>query len=219
MEKFLTEAKQFCKSEKGSALLEASFLYPAILIVTVSMVLFTIVVYQQSLVHYQARRAADKLAYVWNYNSDAQKVDNGQFVHYTSESDGGDGLYWRLHGNNILQQVGINFNKSGGVVAKKTQFANDKYKKSNVTIEVEFENKLLSRNQVKVTATSGFKMPSFLKNAFGIKRDFTAVAYADVVDTVENMRDLKFIAYVTGEIKQKLDQNGMFSKVLGFLGF
>ncbi|MGX7417488.1 TadE/TadG family type IV pilus assembly protein [Carnobacterium gallinarum] len=220
MEEYIVEIKRFLKSEKGSALLEASFLYPAILIITVAMLLFTIVVYQQSLVHYQARKVADKVAYVWNYNSDSQEIgkNNGLFEKYTSQ-DHGDGLYWRLHGNNVLQQFGINFGNGSGVVGTKESLAKTKYKSTNVELDIKFENNLLGRNQIKVTAKSGFKMPSLLKKGFGIDKDVEAVAYADVTDTVESIRDLRFMAYVVGELKNTLEKDGKLASILSKLGF
>ncbi|QGS68926.1 hypothetical protein CV093_12355 [Oceanobacillus sp. 143] len=99
------------KDDDGAFTIEASLVFPILLMLTLSFILFAIVIYQQSVLHYSANTVAERVAFVWD-NSD-KDIDTGAFDKYTT-FDGGDGLYWRLTNDQYLSQFGIDIFSSGG---------------------------------------------------------------------------------------------------------
>lgn len=86
-----------------------------LLIITLSLIFFSLVIYYKSVLQYDANRIADQVAFSWSNSSSDLKT--GEFDTYTTDLD--DGLYWRLTGNNFLSQFGLTMFGDSGLVQKK----------------------------------------------------------------------------------------------------
>lgn len=105
----------FFKDDKGSFTIEASLIFPMLLIITLSLIFFSLVIYYKSVLQYDANRIADQVAFSWNNSS--KDLQTGEFNTYTTDLN--DGLYWRLTGNNFLSQFGLTMFGDSSLVQKK----------------------------------------------------------------------------------------------------
>lgn len=191
--------KSFLKDDRGSFTIEASFVFPSLLIFTLLGVFFCIIIFQLGTANYVAQKAAAQTAYTWN-NSHKDLV-TGEFgkEYYSGLDTGGDGLYWRLTDNNILSIFGIGGSFSGegeSLTGKKTGKAEDKYNGS-ITVDVSYKNKLIY-SEVEATAESALYLPSFMISMIGsgtVKATSTHV----VTDTPELVRTFNFTKYIWNE--------------------
>ncbi|HET7627422.1 MAG TPA: TadE/TadG family type IV pilus assembly protein [Bacillales bacterium] len=177
------------KNESGSFTLEASLIFPILLILTVSLVFFSLIVYEQVVLHQRAQVIADRMAFSWN-NSLAD-LEDGSFGRneYTTDVKNGDGLYWRVTSNQFLSKFGLNLDAGSGegLVAKKMDRVNRWKLSGGAKIEkINFDNNLLGGN-ITVTLSSPLQIPDSLKKMFGIK-NIEATAKADVSEPVEFIR-------------------------------
>ena len=86
--------------------LEASLVFPAILICTVTLLFVGMYAYQHVYMGQLARSAAEKLAFTWNNSH--KDVTTGSFNPQET-----DGLYWRLTQDNVSDLFGL-LSGSGG---------------------------------------------------------------------------------------------------------
>ncbi|SPC41728.1 hypothetical protein CDIMF43_70003 [Carnobacterium divergens] len=221
--------KKFLKSERGNATLEAAYLYPSLLMMTIFLLFFTIVVYQKALVNFQARKAADQIAYIWNNNSDNLNNTtpnfNGDFKYYSTDTPNGDGLYWKVFQNNALKKYSLDFFKSDSTLVSEKEAAAQVHfqTKSVVDLKVEYQNALVSKysnevlatESIQVTATSGFKIPSVLKQFTWLNKKISATATAEIYDPVENIRTVKSLLFITGKLAEKVKFLKDIIKLLG----
>ncbi|SDZ18181.1 Flp pilus assembly protein TadG [Evansella caseinilytica] len=195
-----TEKKRlqtFGKSQEGSFTLEASMLFPVILIITIALIAFSLVIYQKSVMQFQANRIADQVAYVWNNSS--KDLETGAFSAYTTEN--GDGLYWRLTGNNFMQQFGLPGVGNSSLVNEKTrqQEVNSRMT-SPGNVSVNFTNGLLG-NEVEVVIRQELRLPSALTDLFGTDY-LVARSVRTVTEPVEFIRNVHFAMYFYGQISR-----------------
>lgn len=215
--KFCNKIRQFHKDEKGSAIMEATFLYPSILIMAMVLLFMTIVVYQKAVVSYVAHTAADGIAHTWlNDTSNLGDDDgyNGKVTTYNT--NGEDGLYWKLFEDNIITREIFNVRsvESSGATGSKLREGETYYSaKYNTTIKAELLTDGSCR--IKVTATSPFKIPDILKN-FNIESDVKAIAYAKWSDPVEGIRNVRVAIFAVDELRKKFKE---LDKVLEKIGF
>ncbi len=194
--------RQFKESEKGSFTIEASLVFPILLMLTLCFIFFALVMYQQSALHYSANSVAEKLAFVWN-NSD-KDINTGEFDKYTS-FDGGDGLYWRVTDDQFLSQFGIDFFSNGGasipigsggggdLPQKKLGRVSSGILPAGATGEVRYENNLTG-SQIVVHLNSPLNFPSYVTNLFGIDQIEVEVSQS-VVDPTEFIRTTDLVMY------------------------
>ncbi|ASK62847.1 hypothetical protein CFK37_12160 [Virgibacillus phasianinus] len=187
--------KSFCKDDRGSFTIEASFVFPSLLLFTLLGVFFCIIIFQIGTANYVAQKAAAQTAYVWdNSNKD---LETGEFAkkYYAGLDTGGDGLYWRITDNGILGIFGI----SGGLFpgkslsGEKIENAEAAYNGS-ISVELTYNNKLVY-SEVEAEASSSLYIPAFVTKLLGsnvVKAKSTHV----VTETPELIRTFNFAKYM-----------------------
>lgn len=111
----LTNSGKRWRCEEGAFTIEASILFPILLIITMLLIFFSLVIYQKALLHQRASVIASQVAYVWDNSKKDIKTGEFGIKEYTT-SAGGDGLYWRLTDDMFLSQfVNIFGNSSASV--------------------------------------------------------------------------------------------------------
>jgi len=216
MGKVRNKIRQFHKDEKGSAIMEAAFLYPSILIMAMVLLFMTIVVYQKAVVSYVAHTAADGIAHTWLNDAGNIGNDDGYSGKVTTyNTNGEDGLYWKLFEDNIITREIFNVKSAGssGATGSKLQKGDTYYSaKYNTTIKAELLTDGSSR--IKVTATSPFKIPDILKS-FNIDSDVKAIAYAKWSDPVEGIRNVRVAMFVVDELRNQFKNLDKILKKIG----
>ncbi|TMV50259.1 hypothetical protein FE783_11950 [Paenibacillus mesophilus] len=87
-------AVRFARSEIGSYTLESSLIYPTIIIALVSIVFFSMFVYEQASLYYTAATTAERSAFTWD--NSAKDWTTGHVLPGRN-----DGLYWRTGSDGI----------------------------------------------------------------------------------------------------------------------
>ncbi|MEK3908757.1 MULTISPECIES: TadE/TadG family type IV pilus assembly protein [Oceanobacillus] len=215
MKKYLKRIK---KDEHGAFTIEASVIFPILLLLTLSFIFFALVIYQQSVLHYSANTVAERLAFVWD-NSD-KDIDTGEFDKYTT-FPGGDGLYWRLTSDQYLSQFGIDiFSKGnatvqigsgggGSLPQQKLGRATTDILPPGATGEVQYNNGLAG-SEIVVKLRSPLNLPSSLSSLFGIN-EIEAEASHVVTEPTEFIRTTDLVMYA---VKSIADYSGYITKFI-----
>ncbi|RDW21717.1 TadE/TadG family type IV pilus assembly protein [Oceanobacillus chungangensis] len=177
------------RDEEGAFTIEATMLFPIILIIVLLFVFFTLVIYEKVTIHYEANAIASAMAYSWN-NSSAD-VDTGEFPMTEYTTMNGDGLYWRLTGNNFLNKFGLG---SGGndLVGKKTG------RISGYDAEINLNQSFLI-SEIEVKIDKQLALPSSVVEIFG-GNTLTATAKQPITEPAELIRNTDFVIYGTEKI-------------------
>lgn len=198
--------KKFFRKEEGVFTLEASILFPIILMITMTFIFFSLVMFQKATLHHSANMVAERLAFVWD-NSD--KDINGAFDKYTTSND--DGLYWRVTDNQYLSKFGLDFFSSGdeatvsigsggdgSLPQKKLARESENALPPGATGEVKYENGVLG-SQIVVTMKSPLHLPSFVQDVIGLDRISVSVSH-NVVEPPEFIRTTDLVMYIAEKI-------------------
>lgn len=188
------------KNESGSFTLEASLLFPIILILTICLIYFSLVIYEKVALHQRAQLIADRMAYVWG-NSTKDPV-TGAFTMYTSDPRSPDGLYWQLFEDNFLSKFGLDFGRRSGNIAigshsggslpdRKLSRAPASWLPAGASGHVKFENDLTG-GKIEVELKQPLSLPDSVEMIFGINRISTQ-ASASINDPVEFIRDTDLV--------------------------
>lgn len=180
---------RFTRNEEGSFTLEASLVFPVVLICTLSLLFVGMYAYQQVYVKQLARSTAEKLAFTWT-NSHKDLV-TGSFNPLES-----DGLYWRLTQDNATDLFGMQLGGGEANIVLPTTIASGLVEKKlakgsgllpkGVTGTAAYTNYLLD-HQVKVAINKSFLMPTVLQKLVNSSQT-KGQAVAHVVDSVELIR-------------------------------
>lgn len=190
------EIKKLKKSEAGNFTLEASLLFPIILMLTISLVFFSLIIYEKVVIHHRAQLIADRMAYVWN-NSSRDPV-TGAFSVYTSDTSSDDGLYWRLFGNNFLSKFGLHFGGSDALINKKISRAQKRWLPKNSEEQIQFKN-TVAGGYIKVRIKEPLHLPSSIEKLFGIHHVETT-AKSSINDPVEFIRNTDFVYHYAQQL-------------------
>ncbi|WP_156411118.1 TadE/TadG family type IV pilus assembly protein [Paenibacillus sp. Soil787] len=181
--------RSFRVSEEGSFTLEASLVFPLILICTVTLLFVGMYAYQSVFVQQLARTTAERLAFTWN-NSHKDLV-TGNF-----NPNDTDGLYWRLTHDNVSDLFGMlsgsgttevkipSSNNSGHVENKLTK--SSALLPHGVTGSAKYANYLFD-HQIEVKLKNSFLMPDLFKRWLDSEQT-TGRAVSHVVEPVELIR-------------------------------
>lgn len=176
--------KRFLRKEDGSFTLEATLIFPILITLVLLFIFFSLVIYEKVTLHYKANQIASQLAHSWsNSSQDIKTGATGKEVYVTGN---GDGLYWRLTGNNILSNFGLNVADSG-LVEKKIAKAGD------YAADVTFEKGLFSE-KINVTLEKKLALPDYVTGILGIDKIEVKASYP-IIEQVERIRDTDFMLY------------------------
>lgn len=176
--------KKIHKEEKGSFTLEASLLFPILIILVLLFIFFSLVMYEKVTLQYKANQVASQLAHSWS--SSTQDLKTGAMGESDYVTNNSDGLYWRLTGNNFLAKVGVDIGDNGLVGSKISRAGSYA---ENVT----YENGLFGQKII-VTLEKQLSLPQFVTSLFGIDKLETTVSYP-VIEQVEMIRNTDLMLY------------------------
>ncbi|WP_062354543.1 TadE/TadG family type IV pilus assembly protein [Bacillus kwashiorkori] len=181
---------KFKRDERGAFTLEASILFPMILIMSFCLIFFLIVLYQKVTTHHMATMIAEHISFTWS-NSE-KDIESGDFEYYTSDPEHPDGLYWYLTGNSALHEFQISLGPDNILTNKKINRING-WKNFGSEVEVEFENNILG-TKIHVMVKDKIHAPKFLANMMGMETMQARVTEQINVPT-EFIRVVDFTAY------------------------
>ncbi|MFC5453068.1 hypothetical protein [Paenibacillus aestuarii] len=187
--------------------MEASLIFPAILVCTITLLFIGMYVYQKVYVEQMARTTAERLAYTWD-NSHKDVVTG----HFNPKER--DGLYWRLAQDSMSDLFGMLFTKGStevnvpsagsegmGLVESKLARSRE-ILPSGINGVVRYSNYLLVR-KIEVNLHKPFLFPTFALKLFdsGVT---TGQSIAYVVDPVELIRITDITRTYMKEIKGRI---------------
>lgn len=181
------------REEKGSFTIEATMLFPILLILVLCFIFFSLVIYEKVTSQYQANAIASAMAYSWN-NSSAD-VSTGEFGMTEHTTMNGDGLYWRLTGNNFLDKFGL-----GGIVPGNDLVSAKTSRINGYDATIEFHNNFLIP-EVEVKISRSLALPASVANIFGIS-EIEAVASHPISEPAEVIRTTDFAIYGTEKLME-----------------
>ncbi|MBD0379384.1 TadE family protein [Paenibacillus sedimenti] len=171
--------------------MEASLVFPIILLCTVTLLFVGMYVYQKVFVHQVAQTTAERLAFTWD-NSHKDLV-TGNFN--PSETDG---LYWRLTQNSVTDLFGKLFSRDSSEVAIPSSNTGNsgqvekKLANSSATLPkgmtgtAKYSNYILD-HRIEIQINKPFLMPPFIRKWFDPQRA-QGRATSHVVEPVELIR-------------------------------
>ncbi|MFD2046160.1 TadE/TadG family type IV pilus assembly protein [Ornithinibacillus salinisoli] len=176
--------KQFRMDNQGSFTLEATLIFPILLILVLLFVFFSLVIYEKVTLQYKANQIATRMAHTWS--SSTMNIETGELNESDYVINNGDGLYWRITSNNGFNKFGLNLSDNGVVSKKKDrvgQYA------ANVT----FDNGLFVQ-EIVVSLDKNLALPSVIADILGVNK-VGATAKHPVVDQTEVIRNTDFMIY------------------------
>jgi TadE-like protein len=182
---------RFRKENEGSFTLEASIIFPILLIIVLLFVFFSLVIYEKVTLQYKANQIASRMAQTWG--SSTMNIQTGELGQSDYVINNGDGLYWRITSNNGFNKFGLNLSDSG-VVTKKKQRVGE------YAGNVSFENGLFVQ-EIVVSLDKDLALPDVIADIFGINK-VGATARHPVVDQTEIIRNTDFILYGFGKFQE-----------------
>lgn len=196
--------------DRGSFSVEASVVFPVVLLASLALIFFSLYIYEKGLLYHVAAVTADRAAYTWD-NTHKDPV-TGAFS--ASEQDG---LYWRTFEDNVS---GIfSFFTGDGVVgiqlpedAGRTDLDTPRKKLMNAAsllppvekAELTYAHGFFDR-VIRVRLENPFRMPDFLRQWLYADR-VREQAEARAVDPVEFIRLIDFTKLYAGEFKGRISK-------------
>lgn len=170
------------RNEDGNFTMEATLIFPILLILVLLFIFFSLVIYEKVSLQYKANQIASRLAYTWT--SSTMNYVTGEMTEedYTTVNE--DGLYWRLTSNNFLGNFGLG---DSGTVQKKIARAGE------INGEIDFRNGYFVQ-EIEVSLDKQLSLPPYVANLFGINK-VAATARHPVVEPVEIIRNTDFMIY------------------------
>ncbi|TQS74631.1 hypothetical protein DX933_11895 [Ornithinibacillus gellani] len=185
------DVHNFGKEEKGSFTIEATLLFPILLILVLLFVFFSLVVYEKVTLQYKANQLASQMAQSWESSTmDMSTRELGESDYVTFN---GDGLYWRITSNNGFNKFGLNLSDNG-VVSKKKARAGEYA--GNIT----FDNGLFLQ-KINVSLNKQLALPEVISDMLGVSQ-VGATASHPIVDQTEMIRNTDFMIFGFKKFKE-----------------
>jgi hypothetical protein len=199
--RLIASLKNLKSSDKGSFTIEASLVFPIILMLTIFMQFFSVYVYQKVILYNQASFIAQRAAHSWD-NSYKDPVTGG----FKDGKVQYDGLYWRITSDNMFDFMGLITGESPGEVTVKFETDDNKNLKrpdpnfklnnafksrfekvgENLDGQITYTNNLIDR-KITVTLNNPIQLP------FWGNRLMSATVTTRVTDPAEFMRTFNLI--------------------------
>jgi Flp pilus assembly protein TadG len=192
---------------KGSATLEATIIFPVIMVMLFGIIFFAMYIYQRFVVIDAAVYTAKERAATWDNSK--KNLETGS----SPEIANSDGLYWRItsdfSGADLVDQKNSQGDSKIKEILLYGVFRN---KKPNQT-DVNYSNSVLRRT-VSVGARQNVVLPDWIAGSTG-GLEISGEAAADVAEPVELIRNFNLGPQVIGEIISSLKTMGQGSGVQG----
>lgn len=186
-----------CVDEQGSFTLEASLVFPIILIVTMALIFFGVYIYMNVYCYGMAQLATERAAFTWN-NSHRDPVTGTMDMNLINQTGiYNDGLYWRTLRDGV-------FGLSGS-------FTDQKINKAITTVHYNatsygrYENFIFTRT-VRVGMYKNVPTPVLFPNMYGPNGRAQADAKTTVTDPAEFMRTFDLCYYYLPSMKDELSE-------------
>ncbi|MBE0335230.1 MULTISPECIES: TadE family protein [Paenibacillus] len=189
--------RNLAHKEEGSFSLEASLVFPILLLVIFVMLFFCLYIYQKSILVQVASTASERAAYSWD--NSFKEPRTGAFTQGQRDS-----LYWRLKDDAMLgalfgwaganNQVSVQVPGGGGggdLPAQKLSHA-ESGMPAGMQGQMTYENSLISR-KVTTELNKIVKVP--LLNQFLDQTDLQGTMSSGVVEPVEWIRTVELVRY------------------------
>jgi hypothetical protein len=212
---FRSRVKDLHKNMSGAFTLEATLIFPSIMIIMICLIITSLAVYEKVVLVQRAQVIADRIAYTWD--NSLKDASTGEFaVNEYTTSDGGDGLYWRMTDDDFLSQFVSGFRRSGttsieigsehggsGPEAKLSRITSNALPR-DATGTVEFENKITGR-VITVKLERELSFPEWVTNITGTDR-VSASSSSVVTEPVEFMRTTDLLISYYEKLKENTDK-------------
>ncbi|WP_284139668.1 MULTISPECIES: TadE/TadG family type IV pilus assembly protein [unclassified Virgibacillus] len=181
----------FKKEDDGSFSLEATIIFPILLILILLFIFFSLVIYEKVILQYKANQIASRMAQTWS--SSTMDLQTGEMNESDYVVNNGDGLYWRITSNNGFNKFGLQLSDNG-VVARK------KGREKDYAGDITFENGLFVQ-KIEVSLKKDLALPDVIAKTLGVSK-VGATASHPVVDQTEMIRNTDFIVYGFNKFKK-----------------
>jgi hypothetical protein len=201
--------RSLASGQRGSSSIEATIIFPVIIIILIVMLFLSLFVYERVFLYYTASLATERAAYVWDNSQKDPKT--GEII---SDSDKDfDWLYWRTISNAYFRWVNF-FGFDGSVTvdvkeAGKSGFftsLTEKKLKKALAPENSFSGTMTSnvaiKHEISAELQSMILMPEFAKSLIGSDTP-VAEAKACVVEPAEFIRLIRLISKYGSELTSK----------------
>jgi hypothetical protein len=194
---------QTLRLETGSFTIEASLLFPFILLMMIALLFLSIYMYQKVSLYYMASHVAEKTAFHWT-NSYKEPIEG------EVEMGKADELYWRFTDDRmlggLLQMNDRNKPETYTIGNAKVETLPEKKMKKvadllpdGISGNVTYRNKLSSR-EIEVKLQSSLKVPSFLNHILG--NSLMVTTTSKIVDPVEFIRNVELIRDYSNKLEK-----------------
>lgn len=198
--------KNLHNNEKGSFTIEATLVFPLLLLITIFLLFFAMFAYESASLHQKTALIVDRTAYNWNHTT----ADHNTGAYSINENES---LYWRTTNDSILDVFQfMNDNKSTTIqmpveqlipkagVERKLQQAGTVFSKE-VKGELSYTNHLISR-AVKIQAYQKTVIPATFRK-WGRQGYAAARSTSQVSDPVEFIRNTELVRTYIGRLKER----------------
>jgi len=209
------------KNQSGSFTLEASLVFPVIMILLIVLIYTSIFTYQRVLLYYVASDLAETVAFTWD-NSNKDNIGAFSIGEY-------DELYWRLTDDQILELVlgrtanyhaaevpilsGINSQEQNTQQTDEMSLPELKLSKALQNVPkglsgtIRYQNNLIEKKII-VRLYSPLKIPLFVGKLLG--EEIVVEAEAVITDPVEFIRTVDLIRRVATIVDKELIDGDFF---------
>ncbi|MBC8081220.1 MAG: pilus assembly protein [Gorillibacterium sp.] len=194
------------KREDGQLTLEATMVFPLILVLSFCMLFFSLYVYRSANLEFASEAAAESAASNW---------DNSQKDPLTGayEPSGNDGLYWRTSSSEWSALFGLSGNRSSRLIlpvedSQAMSINQKKLARAAVRIPLDVKGELVYQNSfiersVRVRLNQAGVAPSFYNSLMPSDRS-TGAAVSYVTEPAEFIRNLELFVDYAGRLKSFL---------------
>ncbi|MFC3341454.1 TadE/TadG family type IV pilus assembly protein [Paenibacillus abyssi] len=197
------------RDEKGSFSLEASMVFPIVFILTLTMLLMSMYVYQKVILYYIASTTAERTAFGW---------DNSHRSAASGLAPAGkhDGLYWRLHDDQMLEALfGLAVDAKAPSITLRdaagngeTSLPESKMRSASAWIPSPYDGKVMYEREI-WQRTISVKLRHAISldplEALNGRSEPRAAANSAVVDPVEFIRSVDLVRYYTDKFNNRSD--------------
>ena len=193
------------RQEKGTAALEASLVFPMLLLCTCAFMFFGMLVYMKVLTAHAAVYSVERSTFIWD-NSHKDPV-TGEFAPYAYDS-----LYWRTMQDQLLNSVFVGLEKEkttdvtlpamasdAGNLSERKLISGGAFVRSPLQGEMHYFNSMIERQ-----ITADLNHParsSMLEKMTGVHVQVEGEAVGVIVEPAEFIRTVEFVRYMTTKLK------------------
>lgn len=195
IKRFIRKSGFFRENEKGSFTVEASLVFPIILLLTVAFILISVYIYERVYLYYVASITAERTTYSWNNSSKNP---------YTGEYELGsyDNLYWRLTDDQLFNFFSLSEQESHLIKistegsSQYDSLAEQKLQNSasllpsGINGSLTYQNSLIAK-RVTVNLETPIKISPLLGRLIGDK--ISSSASSTITDPVEFIRTIDLV--------------------------